>query len=83
MKAKDRQQFLQNAGSKDLRKYFQLMDRLALKDKRYERMLKNDLKQIKQNGGFLTGRSKKNTRRWSARSSPGTKSSRAEGFTEL
>ena len=43
-----RKKFLQNADKKELVKYFTLVNRMAKKDKKYERMLKNDLKLITQ-----------------------------------
>lgn len=47
-----RKNFLQNADKKELVKYFTLVNRMAKKDKKYERMLKNDLKLIKQYGRY-------------------------------
>lgn len=47
-----RKKFLQNADKKELVKYFTLVNRMAKKDKKYERILKNDLKLITQYGRY-------------------------------
>lgn len=59
MKDKERYLFLQNAGSKDLNRYFYLLQKLATKNNKYNIILQKDFGYLKQNGGFLSGKSNK------------------------
>ena len=51
MQNKDRNLFLQNAGSKDLNRYFHLLQKLATKNRKYNNLLQKDINYLKQNGG--------------------------------